>query len=640
MGEAWVARDASRGEEVVAKILSGGAPEERVALLRREARLVRKVQHPGIVPVYGFEQGPHGSAVVSRYMKGGDAGRLREGHPRAIVRLGREVAEALVHLHSLGVVHRDVKPTNVLLDESGRAHLADFGIAAVAHTHDDEGLILHGGGSRASMSPQQRAGAAAEPADDVYALGALLYELLSGRPPFPATATDEVVRAVPAPSLSASVPGSLRALVASMLAKTVEGRPHMVAVEETLRHIEEELAPTAPPASRPPDVRLQPPPRVPEVGVSAPPARPSTPVPPPPPSRPARSLPLSQVALIGFLAVAVLFVVLVLPRLAERPTPTADAGSEAPPPVPAEAVTAAAAPEPEAIPPPRPEAPPARAGRSPVPAEATPNPRPAPRERVPTASEARPSAKPSRDPAPDQAGRRAQEEFAAAMSEAQAAFDRGDWPAARQGLARAAALQPGSPAVADARRRIEEAERTAALARQREMARGYEAQEDWPRALAEYEAALKLDPTVAFALEGQERSARRAALAERLDFHIGHPLRLATDAVAHEAEVLLQQAREIDSPGPRHREQVVALEGALVEVRTPVAVVLESDGETQVVVHKVGRLGAFERKTLELKPGTYTVIGTRSGYRDVRRQLVVKPAAAPPPLQVRCEEAI
>ena len=54
MGEAWLARDASRGEDVVAKILSGGAPEERVALLRREARLVRKVQHPGIVPVYGF----------------------------------------------------------------------------------------------------------------------------------------------------------------------------------------------------------------------------------------------------------------------------------------------------------------------------------------------------------------------------------------------------------------------------------------------------------------------------------------------------------------------------------------------------------------------------------------------------------
>jgi len=58
------------------------------------------------------------------------------------------------------------------------------------------------------------------------------------------------------------------------------------------------------------------------------------------------------------------------------------------------------------------------------------------------------------------------------------------------------------------------------------------------------------------------------------------------------------------------------------------------------VVHKVGRLGTFEHKTLDLRPGTYTVVGTRSGYRDVRQQLVVKPAAAPPPLVVRCEEAI
>jgi hypothetical protein len=194
--------------------------------------------------------------------------------------------------------------------------------------------------------------------------------------------------------------------------------------------------------------------------------------------------------------------------------------------------------------------------------------------------------------------------------------------------------------VADARGRLEEAERTAALARQRELARGYEAKEDWRRALAEYETALKLDATVAFALEGQERTARRAELAERLAYHIDHPLRLATDAVAHEAERLLQQAREIDPAGPRHLEQVAGLERALREVRTPVAVVLESDGQTEVVVHKVGRLGAFERKTLELRPGTYTVVGTRSGYRDVRRQLVVRPAAAPPALVVRCEEAI
>ena len=642
MGEAWVARDASRGEEVVVKVLPADAPEERVALLRREARLVRKVRHPGIVPVYGFAQGIHGAAVVLRHMKGGDAGRLRGAAPLAVVRLGRELAEALDHLHRLGVVHRDVKPANVLLDETGRAHLADFGIAAVARPHDDEGLVLQGGGSRASMSPQQRAGEPAQPADDVYGLGALLHELLSGRPPFSATATDDQVRTQPPPPLGTThpVPESLRALVASMLAKTPEGRPpDMAAVEKALREVEKELAPRSSAPSPRPEVRLQAPPRVPGVGV-APAAGPLPAAEAPAhPGRP-RSRSLGQVALLGFLAVAVLFVVVVLPRLAEPPAPPTLAVSEAEPAMaeaPAETV-ADSTPPPEARPASTPVAP-APAEAPPAPAEAAPAP---PRgEARPARALPRPRADPPRDyTAAEQAPSRAGEEFAAAMSETQAAFDRGDWPAARQALARAGALQPGSPALVDARRRVDEAERTQALARQREVARDLEAKEDWRRALAEYEAALKLDPAVAFALEGRARSSRRAVLAEKLDFHIGHPLRLATDAVAHEAELLLQQAHEVDAAGPRHRQQVAALERALVAARTPVAVVLESDGETEVVVHKVGRLGTFERKTLELRPGTYTVIGTRSGYRDVRQQLVVKPAAAPPPLVVRCEEAI
>lgn len=626
MGEAWLARDASRGEEVVAKLLPADAPADRVALLRREARLVRKVQHPGIVPVYGFEQGPHGAAVVSRYMRGGDAGRLRGGEPRAIVRLAGEVAHALGHLHGLGVVHRDVKPTNVLLDESGRAHLADFGIAAVAAPLDDEGLVLHGGGSRASMSPQQRAGAPAQPADDVYALGVLLHELLSGRPPFPEGATGDEVRSVPPPPLDGPhpIPESLRALVASMLAKAPDERPRdMAAVEEALWRIEEELlGGPARPVSRPRDLRLQPPPRIPGVGVPTPKAPVSAPSPPSP-----RSFPLAQVALLGLLAAAVLFVVVVLPRLAERPAPPVEAA--------AEAVPSPPPPEAESHPTPRTEAAPARAAERAMPAEATPTPPPAPREPAPEAVEP-PSTNPSREPP----GGGASEAFAAAMSDAEAALERADWPAAREGLARAAALQPGAPVVADARGRIEEAERTAALARQRDLARDYEAKEDWRRALAEYETALKLDPAVAFALEGRERATRRAELAEKLAYHVDHPLRLATDAVAREAEVLLQQAREIDAPGPRHRKQVTDLKRALVEVRTPVGVVLESDGKTEVVVHKVGRLGAFERKTLDLRPGTYTVVGTRSGYRDVRRQLVVEPAVTPPPIVVRCEEAI
>ena len=227
MGEAWLARDAERGEEVVAKVVPADASPERIALLRREARLVRKLAHARIVPVYGFRSGDRGSAVTLRYMPGGDAGRKRGAPPLEVVRLGRDVAEALEYLHGLGVVHRDVKPSNVLLDEEGRALLADFGIAAVAWG-DEDGIVLRGGGSRASLSPQQLAGEPAQPADDLYALGAPA--LRAARRPASrsrarrATRRSGRPRRHPWPRPS-PCPDALRALVASLLAKSPEGRP-------------------------------------------------------------------------------------------------------------------------------------------------------------------------------------------------------------------------------------------------------------------------------------------------------------------------------------------------------------------------------------------------------------------------------
>jgi serine/threonine-protein kinase len=97
MGEAWLARDAELGCDVVAKLLPGDAPPERLALLRREARLVRKLKHPRIVPVYGFRAGERFCAVTLRHMTGGDAGARRSAAPAEIVRLGRDVADALAY---------------------------------------------------------------------------------------------------------------------------------------------------------------------------------------------------------------------------------------------------------------------------------------------------------------------------------------------------------------------------------------------------------------------------------------------------------------------------------------------------------------------------------------------------------------
>jgi hypothetical protein len=145
---------------------------------------------------------------------------------------------------------------------------------------------------------------------------------------------------------------------------------------------------------------------------------------------------------------------------------------------------------------------------------------------------------------------------------------------------------------------------------------------------------------VAFAIEGKARAAERAALAEALAFHAANPGRLPADAVAREADAVLERARDVEAPGPRHRAQVDALEKALAAARTPVAVVLESDGLTEVTLSRVGRLGTLKRKTVELRPGTYTAVGSRRGYRDVRRQFTVVPGAPGPAVSVRCEEAL
>lgn len=278
----------------------------------------------------------------------------------------------------------------------------------------------------------------------------------------------------------------------------------------------------------------------------------------------------------------------------------------------------------------------AQGGASPAPVDppkASPSPALAPStvpaRRPPVAKEAAPSKSLPSD-----------EAWNAAVTEALQALDRGDLTQARDALVRAEAARPGSSAVADARRRLEDALRSASLAEHRRRGEEAEAKEDWPRARAEYEAALKLDPTVAFALDGRARAVMRSQLDERLEGYLRRPDRLSTDAVAREAEVALDRASEVDPAGPRLRQQIAAVRQALLSARTPVTVRLLSDGLTDVTVLRVGRLGAFKEKALELRPGSYVVVGTRRGYRDARLTLEVPPGRSPEPLLVRCGETL
>lgn len=161
--------------------------EEFRQRFRREAEAARGLTHPRIVAVYDYgEAGPH-HYIAMEYVAGGtvrDAlrhgGVFREGEA---LRIAAEVADALAYAHSLGVVHRDIKPHNVLLTEDGRVKVADFGIA---RTLDAASLTRTGTvmGSAQYLAPEQARGDHAGPASDLYALGIVLFEMLAGRVPF------------------------------------------------------------------------------------------------------------------------------------------------------------------------------------------------------------------------------------------------------------------------------------------------------------------------------------------------------------------------------------------------------------------------------------------------------------------------
>jgi tetratricopeptide (TPR) repeat protein len=230
--------------------------------------------------------------------------------------------------------------------------------------------------------------------------------------------------------------------------------------------------------------------------------------------------------------------------------------------------------------------------------------------------------------------------FTESMSGALDALEREDYAVARAAFEQAGALHPGSSQVAEGLARLDEAEKVDAIARHARRAEDYEGKEDWQPAFEEFEKVLGLDETIVFAQQGAARTARRVDLARAIDSLLAHPARLSDDDVLAEAELLLIDATEVAPAGPAHRARVERLRRLVRSASTYVRVRLRSDSLTEVVVYRVGRLGTFDDRELELRPGRYTVVGSRRGYRDVRRELVVTAGAEPEPLVVRCEEPI
>ena len=237
--EVWRVSDETAEVDLALKILAPALARspKAWAALEREYAASALLRHPGILRVLPPERLDGCVVLPMELADGGTLVRLRAQGYLQIVPVLLEVANALGYAHARGVVHRDLKPGNVLFDSSGRAKLADFGVAAVLPgSGADQAVTRAWGGSPFTASPGQLRGEPASPADDVYGLGAMAYELLAGRPPYFPHFDAEQVQSGPVPQLvpARQAPVQLIELVMRMLANAVDERPgsmHQIAEE-------------------------------------------------------------------------------------------------------------------------------------------------------------------------------------------------------------------------------------------------------------------------------------------------------------------------------------------------------------------------------------------------------------------------
>ncbi|MBT8088835.1 MAG: protein kinase [Gammaproteobacteria bacterium] len=225
--ETWLAKDRLTGAAVALKIVRNdpGATER----LREEWQTNIRLMHAHIARVFEFHGDADHAFYSQQYIDGPDLGALAGKPLQQVLAPVGLIAEALRYAHGKGVVHRDIKASNILLDRNGAPYLSDFGVSSTVGSRK-------GGGSLIARSPQSLAGEAVQPADDIFALGGLIYELVSGRSPYSSSQTASDIQShTPEPLRSADgvdIPPELQQLVAAMLDKDADKRPdaeHVVA---------------------------------------------------------------------------------------------------------------------------------------------------------------------------------------------------------------------------------------------------------------------------------------------------------------------------------------------------------------------------------------------------------------------------
>ena len=235
MAQVYEGTDTVLGRTVAIKVLAPqfARDEAFVARFRREAQAAASLNHPGVVSVYdtGSDDGVH--YIVMEYVAGRTLAQVleQEGRlqPERAAEIARSVAQALSFAHSAGIIHRDVKPANIMLGSGGGVKVMDFGIARAlsSQTLTQTATVL---GTASYLSPEQAQGEAVDARSDIYSLGVVLYEMLTGRPPFSgdspvAVAYKHVREDPPLPSsIAPEVPQELEAIVMKAMAKNPANR--------------------------------------------------------------------------------------------------------------------------------------------------------------------------------------------------------------------------------------------------------------------------------------------------------------------------------------------------------------------------------------------------------------------------------
>jgi serine/threonine protein kinase len=783
MGQVWLVRDLELQVNVAIKVLNPhlAARLDFVELLKNECRNARRLIHPHIVRIFDFHRAGERVFISMEYIEGEDLHVYRNrlgmlSHTDAITRL-EPIVGALSYAHGMGLIHRDLKATNVLLDQRGSPRLADFGIAAVLESDRDARQITTGG-SLYSMSPQQLDGRKPHPSDDIYAFGILMYDLLTGHPPFyPEISAEKIRREIP-PMVNEQlertgtgnrIPETLDRLIGRLLAKVPEERPSSLGeVGDELRKILNlSFDHTLPPAvTIPPDAKSA---SAGEQGEIITPAEVPWQHATPRAPGPWHQHLLKTTALILALLVLLVGGGLLWHHLSKNPVQVTLIPDEEGTPQ-SEKETARnnvqvddAEPEPAQAKPPAQEAlekeeaeqkladylvakkaldniggaewggslytDMAQSGQEADTLYINKDYASASHKYEDALSKAKELTNGSdkafrrlmeagRIAMAEGDGKRAQhnfslalmidpanqlakqslerakkietvirlinsakrheksnnlpfaladyqealkldsefdlaregfdrvkaliaeEEFRQRMSSGFAALQNNEYERARKTFLKAQSFKPDSSEVQDALAQVDQAIRLARIDALRKEALAAERAEDWKKALESYLGVLEIDPAIQFAVQGKMLSQERVTLEKRLSFYLERPGVLESDRHLQNAILLLQETKKIAPKGPRLASQVERLVQLVTTAKTPVKVTLESDNLTQVAVYKVGRLGRFTSRDLDLRPGTYTVVGTRNGYKDVRQKIVVKPGQKVVRVTVVCKERI